>query len=206
MADSKPIYSMSFTTGALLFRECLTVVELYGKLGGWEAVRDAVQAENLLQMRTRNASVRICREVISRLKLLTTNQIDILHSSSRQEQAYLLWLAVCKRYRFIYEFAADVVREKYVRFDFKLTYDDYDLFFNAKAEWHPEVARVAPATRGKQRQFVFKMMREADLLSTSGQIQPALLTPQLVGAIEQDDAAHFTIYPVTDSAIREWNK
>ena len=206
MVDNKPFYSMSFTTGALLFHESMTVVALYGKLGDWDAVRDAVQAENLLQMRTRNASVRICREVISRLKQLTSNEIEILRHGSRQEQAYLLWLAVCKRYRFVYEFAADVLREKYVRFDLKLTYDDYNLFFNAKAEWHPEVARVASVTRGKQRQFVFKMMREADLLSTRGQIQPALLTPQLAGAIKQDDAAHFTIYPVTDSDIREWNK
>ena len=49
-----------------------------------------------------------------------------------------------------------------------LTYEDYDRFFYDKAEWHPEVGRVAPSTREKQRQIVFKAMREAGLLSVEG--------------------------------------
>lgn len=197
---------MSFTTGALLLHESLTVAALYGKLEAWEAVRNAVVTENLLQMRTGNASARICREVISRLKQLTSKQIALLRDGSRQEQGYLLWLATCNRYRFIYEFATDVIREKYIRFDFALSYDDYELFFQAKAEWHPEVARVAAATRAKQKQVVFKMLREADLLSSSGQIQPALFTSRLAEAIQQDSATHFAIFPMTDSDIRNWNK
>jgi hypothetical protein len=47
----------------------------------------------------------------------------------------------------------------------------------------PEAARVASATRDKQRQIVFKMMREADLLSGAQRILPALLSARLVDAI-----------------------
>jgi predicted NAD-dependent protein-ADP-ribosyltransferase YbiA (DUF1768 family) len=65
---SRPRYSMSFTTGALLYRESLLVAERYVQLEEWIAVRDKVVAGNLLQMRTPNASQRVCREVISRLR------------------------------------------------------------------------------------------------------------------------------------------
>ena len=200
------IYSMSFTTATLLYRESITLAELYIQQKDWRVVRDEVVRDNLLQMRTENASKRICTEGVSRLRQLTPDQLDIVRDGSRQDQVYVLWLAVCKRYRFIYEFASEVVREKYLRLDLQLSYDDYDVFFSAKAEWHPEVERVAPATRKKQRQFVFKMLREADLLSSDGLIQPAMLTPRIMEAIACDDPAHLSIYPASYPDLKEWAK
>jgi hypothetical protein len=50
-------------------------------------------------------------------------------------------------HRFIHEFAVYVLHEKHLRLDLDLTYDDYDAFYNDKAEWHPEVENVTPATR-----------------------------------------------------------
>jgi hypothetical protein len=134
--------SMSFTTGTLLSHESIVIADLSHQLGDWDAVRTQVIGDNRLQMRTLNASKRIYREVSSRLRLLTPTQLALLIDGSLQEQNYLLWLAVCKRYRFIYSFAVEVVREKFLRLDKTLTYDDYDLFFNQKAEWHPEVEGV----------------------------------------------------------------
>ncbi len=201
-----PLYSMSFTTGALFARQSMVVAELFGELGNWNDVRNQVIAENRLQMRTRNASQRICREIISRLKQLTPTEQKIVISGSQQDQRYVLWLAVCKRYRFIYDFAVDVMREKFLRLDLHLAYDDYDIFFHRKAEWHPEVERVAPATRRKQRQLVFKMMVEAELLSPGQQIVPALLSTHVVDAIRGDDSAHFAVFPVTELDVMQWTQ
>ena len=161
-------YSMSFTSGTLLPRESLVVAELFAELNDWDAVRERIVAGNLLQMRTDNASRRITSEVTSRLKTLSGDELSVLCEGSRDEQRLLLWLAVCKRYRFIYDFAVEVVREKFLRLDMTLTHEEYDIFFNKKAEWHPEVEGVAPSTQAKQRQVVFKMLREADLLLDDG--------------------------------------
>jgi len=197
---------MSFTTGTLLLRESVVLAVLHHEVGDWDAARDQVIADNRLQMRTHNASVRVCREVISRLKQLTPIELAIVHDAPYQEQAYVLWLAVCKRYRFIYAFAVEVIREKYLHLDFALTRADYDAFFNAKADWHPEVAGVAPSTREKQRQVVFKMLREADLASHDNRILPALLTPRLVEAIRHDDPAHFALFPISALDVKGWRR
>ncbi len=191
-------YSMSFTTATLLYKEALLVAALFVEQRNWQVVREIVLTENRLQMRTINAARRTYREITSRLNQLTSAQLDLLINGSRQEQNNLLWLAVCKRYRFIYDFAVQVIREKYLRLDLDLSYDDYDLYFNDKAEWHPEVARVTEATRLKGRQVVFKMLREAELLTSQNSLIPALLTPLLIDAIQQDDSAHFAIFPVTN--------
>lgn len=197
-------YSMSFTSGALLHRESLAVAALYAETQDWKRVRDTVLAENRLQMRTANTSQRLYREIASRLKQLTAQEFELLRAGAWQEQSYLLWLAVCKRYRFIYDFAVEVLREHYLRFEPELKPAAYDIFFNRKAEWHPEMESIAPATRQKQRQLVYQMLREAQLVGGDQRIIPALLTPQLVGAICADDPAHFFIYPVSQMEVRRW--
>ncbi|MEM7133187.1 MAG: DUF1819 family protein [Chloroflexota bacterium] len=188
-------YSLSFTTGALLYHESITVAELYAELEDWDAVRQVVISENRLQMRTLNASKRIYREITSRLKTLTRGQLALLLDLPRQDQCYLLWLAVCKRYRFIYDFAVEVIREKFLLLDMILTHPDYDRFFNAKAEWHPEMDKITGRTRYKQRQMVFLMLREADLVTDDFAILPTILSPRLMEAISQESPADMAVFP-----------
>lgn len=196
--------SMSFTSGTLLYHESRIIADLFADLGDWDAVREVVVAENRLQMRTLNASKRICNEVISRLRLLTPQALDLLRTGTQIEQNLLLWLAVCKRYGYIYQFATELLREKFVQLDFTLNHDDYEIFFNRKVEWYPEVERVASSTQRKQRQVLFKMLREAGLLGEAGRILPALLTPRLAVLIQADDVAFLNIYPITDQDMRKW--
>jgi hypothetical protein len=195
---------MSFNSGALLYQESLGVADLFEKVGDWDVVRERVIGANLLQMRTLNASKRIFREVASRLKQLTPAELALLRTGTRQEQNHLLWLAICKRYRFIYDFAVEVVREKFLRLDFDLSYDAYDVFFNNKAEWHPEVEGVAESTRKKLRQVLFKMMREANLLTQDNQILPAMPTPREIKVITADSPSHLLVFPVSPTEIQEW--
>ena len=190
------VYSMAFTTAPLLFSETMRVAELLAQTPDWSHVRETVLNDNLLQMRTDNSAKRIFNEISSRLKQLTPGQMALLLAGSLREQNYLLWLAFCKRYQFVYEFAAEVVREKLLRLDMSLPYEEYDLFFHNKAEWHPEVERVAEATRKKQRQFLFRIMREAELLTDRHEIVPAVLSSQLTAVIQADNPAHLSIFPV----------
>lgn len=201
---NKKKYTMSFTAGALLHQESLTVAKVFEELGDWDAVRERLMDKNLLQMRTLSASKRIFWEVSPRLKHLTPDELALLLTGNPQEQAHVLWLAICKRYRFIYDFAVEVVREKFIRFDFDLTYDAYDIFFNNKAEWHPEVEAVADSTRKKLRQVLFKMMREASLLSSDNQILPAMLTPHEVEVIAADSPSLLLAFPIPHTEIQEW--
>jgi hypothetical protein len=203
-AEIKSRYNLSFTSGAILYRESLTVTELFGELGDWEAVRERVIDDNLLQMRTLSASKRIFHEVSSRLKNLTPTELALLRTGAPQEQRHMLWLAICKRYRFIYDFAVEVVREKFIRLDFDLFYDDYDVFFNHKAEWHPEVEGIAESTRKKLRQVLFKMMREVNILTQDDQIVPAILTPREIDVIAADSPSYLLAFPVSPTEIQEW--
>ena len=197
-------YAMSFTAGTLLYHESVKLAELYRDLKDWRAVKNNALDDNLLQARTQSAAKRICRETISRLKLLTDAERDLLLNGTRQEQNHLLWLAICKRYRFIRDFAVEVLREKYLRLDLMLTNDDYEIFFNNKAEWHDELESLAESTREKLRQVVMKMLREADLLTGHNTINPAMLSPDFIKTVYQDSKEYLAVFPVSEADIREW--
>lgn len=195
-------YNMSFTAGSLFHRESVELAALYLDLGDWNSVRDKVLAENLLQTRTLNTLKRVCHEVISRLRTLSPEELEFLVERSHQDQAYLLWIAICRRYRFIADFAVEVLRERYISLKADLTYDDFDSFFNRKSEWHLELDEITPTTRGKLRQVLFKMLREADLLATNNMISAAMLSPRLLELIRQGNHRDVLYFPVFESELK----
>lgn len=199
-------YSLSFTTGSLLLQESVTVAEQFLELHNWDLVRQAVLKQNLLQARTQNTSRRICQEIISRLKTCHDSELELLVQGYQQEQRYLLWLAVCRRYQFIADFAVEILREQFISLKDILNYEDFDIFYDKKAEWHPELEKIAPATKRKLRQTLFKMMREANLLSKKNVITPVILTPNILEAIPKDKYQDILFFPIFEFDLKQWLK
>ena len=192
---------MSFTTGGLFHHESVNLAVLYLDIKDWNAVRAEVFAENLLQARTLNTSRRVCREIISRLKTLDAGELDLLVASNPREQGYLLWLAVCRRYGFIAEFAVEVMRERYITFKTDLTHADFDTFFNGKSEWYAELDQLRSTTRNKLRQVLFKILHEADLLTANNTIKAAMPSPGLVEVISHANRQDVFFFPAFESAF-----
>ncbi len=198
MAATK--YSMSFTTGALFYHESVKIIEFFSYLKQWEKVREAVVAENAIQARTTNTLKRVTNEIISRLKTLSEQELAFFTEVSHTERGYILWLAICRRYAFIGDFAVDVIHDHFISLKNTVTYDDYAVFFNKKAEWHNEVDRIAASTRRKLRQTLFQIMREANLLDKNNTIipvPPGTGFQKLLASVEGREALFFPIPGLT---------
>ena len=195
-------YSMSFTTGALLHQESVNLAGWYLEKCDWNGVRDEVISRNLLQARTANSAKRIYREICSRLKCLNRDELELLVEGDHQEQAYLLWLAICRRYRFLYDFSAEVIRERFLTLRYDLGYEDFDAFFNSKMEWHEEMERITTITRNKLRQVTFKMLRECELLNSDSSIVPALLSSRLINVICSHSGRDLYLFPIMDTTLQ----
>lgn len=204
--EPKSQYSMSFTTGGLFYNESLLIVDEYFVTTDWDLTRKSVFTKNSIQSRTESSVKRRIREICSRLKLLSEQQLSLIKNGSRQEQQYLLWLAICKRYVFIHDFAVEVIREKFLRMDLFLTLQEYNTFFAAKAGWHDELEQLQPSTHAKLRQVLFKMLRETEILSDAMVIIPALLTPELAQTIVTENPELLRVFPISDMDIQAWLK
>jgi hypothetical protein len=196
-------YIMSFTTGSIFHQESVHLARLYLELGDWNAVREKVIEENLFQSRTQNTLKRFCREVMSRLKTLSSSELSLLTETNHQEQGYLLWIAICRRYLFIAEFAIEILREYFIALKKDVCLQDFDLFYNRKSEWYSELEQIQPSTRKKLRQVLFKILREAGLLTADNKIIPTMLSPRFVNVIPHDRRKDILFFPALESDLQE---
>lgn len=192
---------MSFTAGALLQSESVTIAKLYLELGSWNEVKDKAIANNVLQSRAVSTLKRISYEVISRLSTLTREELILLVNSSHKDQAYLIWMAVCRHHKFIADFATEVLRERFITFKPDLQYSDFDVFFNRKCDWHSELDGLSISTKKKLRQVLFKMLREADFLDGKNNIQATILSPRLLEVIERNGGRDIMYFTVSENAV-----
>ena len=192
---------MSFSTGGLFSRESVTLSMIFLEIGNWDTVRDKVLTENLLQTRTLTSAQRVCREVISRLKTLNPSELDLLVRGTSQEQGYLLWIAVCRCYKFIADFAVEILRERYLGLKIDLHNEDFDSFFNKKSEWHIELDNIRLVTRNKLRQVLFRILREAGLLTANNTINVVILSSRLLEAISSGSHRDILFFPMPESVL-----
>ena len=192
---------MSFTVGGLLYSESVRIAEAHAKTNDWKEVAKYAVENRLLQSRTINTEKRKVREISSRLRLLTDAQLNILLAGTHADQLQVLWLAACKRYRFLHDFAEKVLRTKFLEMDYSLTAADIDRFMETTAVWQEELEKITSSTRVKLRSATLQMLRQADLVTDEGVIQPALLSPALVRAIRADSEEHLLIFPVSTADL-----
>lgn len=171
-------YRLSFTACALLSSYSANAIRLYVNIGDWEKVRQIALADNLVQARTFSSRKRITCELVLRLKMLNVQELDLFINAGPQEQGYMLWLAVCRCYEFVGDFACEVIHENFINLKRIVSTDDYNIFFHKKAEWHPELGKLADSTINKLRQTLFLIMREAEILDKNKEILPVCVSSQ----------------------------
>lgn len=198
MSQKHDRYALSFTSGALLTREAVIAAPLFLEVRDWNVVRDRLRAENLLQARTASSGFRLAREVVQRLAVLTDAELDLLQDASPSERGHLMWIAACRRYAFIGDFAEEVVRERFLLLTPTLGYDDFDSFVRGKALWHPELAEVKDTTLQKLRSTVFRMLTEAGLL-VGDEIVHAPLSERVRDALDAQVQSDVRFLPTRDS-------
>lgn len=199
---TKGRYRISFTSGSLYHRESVKLVELYRSVKDWDEVRAQALSSNLLQARTESTAKRTGREAIARLKTLREAELTFFSDTNHQDQAHILWIAVCRLYRFIADFAEEVMRERFVSMKLDLSFEDFDAFYNRRSEWHDELDNASASTRDKLRQVLFRMLREAGLLSKDNTINSVLLSPGFTDLIRRNNPDEFLYFPIFESDIK----
>lgn len=183
-------------------REAAIVAPIYLRERDWAKVRAVIAEENLLQARTVSSGFRLAREVVQRLAVLTGDEIELLIGATSTERGHLLWAAACRRYDLVGEFAEEVLRERFLLLTPTLTHDDFDSFVRGKSLWHTELAELKDSTRRKLRSNLFRMLKEADLLTDSGRIQQVMMSQRVASALVTRTQNDLRFFPTTDDAAR----
>ena len=135
-------------------------------------------------------------EIKQRLQELNREQLELMVSGSKTDQKLLIWLACCRRYQLLADFAKEVLRAKFLVLDISLQPFDVEKFFDLKSMWHKELEELATSTKAKLQTVLTRMLKESELVSEDGIIQSPLMSRPLVAALRSDSIENFQFYPM----------
>lgn len=193
---AKQPYKMSFTSGGLFLTESVAVAGMHRSGEDWKDTLERALQEGATSLPKAASNRRTLREIVNRLMTLNEDEVRFLiDDAGRQEQQYLLWVATCRAYCFVREYAVEVICDRFLSYQLELPLESFDIFFEAKAEWDDGLASISDSTRNKLRQILFRMMREAGVISDDQRIQSTYLSPQLRALIEATNPTDLAVYP-----------
>lgn len=189
-------YRMSFSVGGLMLNESLVIAQAYQPGESWASARERLLAQGASSLPKLASQTRALREVYDRIGYLSDAERQYLSDDAdRAEQQAMMWLAICRTYRFVYEFAVEVMGERYQSWRLDLGLEVFDRFLAEKAERDPGLAELSSSTCAKLRQVLFRILRETGLRSVEGRIQPIWLSGRMKRLIGENNPADLRIFP-----------
>lgn len=203
--DAPPTrYNFGFIGASLRPNLACVVAEVFLEEGSWEATRARVLATNALQCRTRLTLHRMEHELRLRLSKLSPAQLQLLITAAGPDRVAMAWLAALKQSTFLFDFAAEVLRDKLAGSDRVFRYSDYESFIDTHTLTHPELGELRPSTRLKIRQMLMNMLTEAGLLHGGRKtviVQRPPMGSAVLDAIVTDDARWLAGFLYTDNEV-----
>ena len=189
-------YRMSFSVGGLMLNESLVIARAYRVGERWADARERLLAQGASSLPKLASQTRALREVYDRIGHLSDAERHYLSAEAdRAEQQAMMWLAICRTYRFVHEFSVEVINERYQSWRFDLGLEVFDRFLAEKSECDPSLAELSSLTCAKLRQVLFRILRESGLRSDEGRIQPIWLSGRMKRLIEESNPADLRVFP-----------
>jgi hypothetical protein len=201
-------YSLSFTAGSLMLYETEKLVLLYLEYNDWDKLRSLVVEDNILQKGTLSTRKREFIELKKRVEALSSEELNYFEDASSADIKYLVLLSCFKSYQFIFDFAAETIRNKLLLFDYQILNSDYESFFESKALLHENLNTISESTQKKIKQVVFKILEQSDIIDSvkNKNIQKPYLSEELLKLIIKDNPKYLRAYLYSDNEINDYIK
>ena len=189
-------YDFSYTAASLRLQEMILVAKAFSE-------KRTIDFTNELGNGKSSTGKRMLAEFQKRINQLTPEQLNILIDGDLTSQKQIAFLSICKSYYFIRDFILEVIREKYLVFDYQITAGDYISFYRRKLEIHPEMEKLTEITQKKIKQVIFKILEQSGVIDNikSKIIQPQLLDEKIINAVILDNPNWLKVLLTSDMDI-----
>lgn len=201
--DSK--YILSYTAASLSVYESEIIADLYGQTKDWDSVYQSVVEDNALQKGALSTRKREFIELKKRLQTLTPEQLSYYSDASSSDIKSLTMLSCFKLYKFIFDFATEIMRKKLLLFDFQMLNSDYESFYDSKRVAYDNLNTISEGTQYKLKQVMFLMFEQAGFIDSvkNKNIQKPYLSQELIKLIVVDDPKYLSAFLYNDYEINE---
>lgn len=164
----------------------------YIEIKDWLQVKTYAYTENIFEASRKSTSDRYSHHLVKILSSLDDKQLEVVAFGSETDRLAMLWLGFCLSFPLIGGFASEIVSEKYRNKDFKLKPEDLWEYLANKSVEHENLADISDSVRSKAKCVVFYNLRDAGLLNSLDEIQPAYLSSV---AKELISSEYFKFFP-----------
>ena len=165
-------YRLSFGTGNAYLNESNLILKKYLENKDWRETEKYSIENNILQTNTLSSEKRIFREISLRLRSLSLEEQEFFIRSNYVDQSILIWISICRTYKFIGDFSSMIISEKFNSYQLELDYDDFNYFYDKQKVFHEELSLLKDSTRKKLRQVIFRIMKELNIIFKILEITP----------------------------------
>ena len=177
--SKKTKYRLSFGTGNAYINERKLILKKYLENKDWKEAEKYSIENNILQTNTLSSTKRIFREISLRFKSLSYQEQEFFIRSNYVDQSILIWIAICRTYKFIGDFASMIISEKFSSYQIELDYNDFNYFYEQQKVFYEELNSLKDSTRKKLRQVFFKIMKDLNIISKTKEITPLLPSKEI---------------------------
>ena len=170
--SKKTKYRLSFGTGYAYINESNLILKKYLENKDWKETEKYSIENNILNTNYLGSAKRIFREISLRLKSLSNEEQEFFIRSNYVDQSILIWISICRTYRFIGDFSSMIILEKFNSYQLELDYNDFNYFYEKQKVFHEELNLLKDSTRKKLRQVIFRIMKDLNIISKTLEITP----------------------------------
>lgn len=150
-----------------MFLETEQVTGLFLEHKDWDTVAQLVVDDNVMQKGTVSTRKREFSEIKKRIIGLHEDEMRFLVDCTTDElKLYCLYLC-SKTYRLLFEFVSEVIRDKYLMFDYSIYDSDYAKFIESKTASSGKLQKITEKTQYKLKQVIFKILEQSTLIDSS---------------------------------------
>jgi len=189
-------YNFSLTGASAMITETLIIAKEYDRLKDWKEVENSIKENNLLMKIKDSTFKREFAEIKKRLLTLNHEQLDLLINGDLDETKAIIFLSLVKTYTFFFDFINEVIRNKYLMFDYIVSVSDYIKFFNTKSLSHDELNNISDKTSKKVKQVIFKLMEQVGIITNikNGSIIKPMISDAVIEAIIKDNSEYLSVF------------
>lgn len=198
-------YIFSYTAATLMLHETHEVIKKYLEFRDWDKTKDFVIEENVMQKQSVSSRKRVFVEIKRRIESLTSEELEYFNHASSSDIRNLIFLAILKTYRFIFEFIVEVILKKFFMFDYKILNSDYESFFESKKYAIEQLENITQNTEYKLKQVLFRILEESmfiDNTKNKNILKPSL-SNEVIELIVKDNPAYLKAFLFTDYEIEK---
>ena len=158
-------YSASLMSQSFWFLEFKKTVRLRQEGLDFEEIKKKCVEENLFGAAKEYRAMRMAGYIISRMKVMDDNLIELFHSSDLATQKLINLITILRTDRLFFEFVYEVYREKVILGVESMEDTDVNVFFTKKETQSEVIAGWKDSTKKHLRSCYLNFMTDANLLT-----------------------------------------